>query len=79
MAALAEALVAFLTTLIEVTIEAARNLILVVCAIASERRREQLGKEWHSGWKEKFSLSLSAGFGALVVAAAVYFWFVILS
>lgn len=79
MAALAEALVAFLATLIEVTIEAARNLILVVCAISSERRREQLKKEWNSGWKGKFAMSLSAGFGALVVAAAIYFWFVILA
>jgi hypothetical protein len=79
MATLAEAIVGFITTLVEVTIEAIRNLFVAVCAISSERRREQLQKEWRSGWQGKFSLSLSAGFGLFVITAALYFWLVILA
>ena len=74
MSALAEAVAGFISTLIEVTLEAFRNLIAAVCALSSKRHRERLQKEWRSGWQAKFTLSLSIGFGAFVITGALYLW-----
>ncbi len=79
MAALAEVVVAFISTLIEVTLEAFRNLVVAICAVSSKRHRERLQKEWRSGWQGRFTLSLSIIFGTFFISSALYFWVVILA